>query len=425
MDSIKINGNQNASGPGVLAFTDGPEIVDSFAEAAPSVKESDYILIQTTGPLETDQLQALKDKSVEILAYKGNNVYLCGYKEKTFAPITEDLKDFVTHAEVFHPGYVVEPGLKSGDLEIEAKVNISLHNNVDNESLERITNEIANIANVPTSDLEVKDGIISLTVSKDKLPQLAKIDEVVAMNEVCEPHLLNSVASKIVEAHVPVGENGTIFRGKGQIVCVADTGFDTGDPEACHEAFEDRVVKLFPLGKNRAGKSDDPDGHGTHVCGTVVGRGHMKGELIESPASQASLIVQSVFSGFTQVRDNPPVWQASLSGLDIGYQRLFDDAFIAGARIHTNSWGGASRNGPNAYDSNVAGEIDKYIRNNQELVVLFAAGNEGQDLDSNKGRVDESSLTLEAHAKNWYVSADIVGSFQNSFKLQSSTVMLQ
>ena len=50
----------------------------------------------------------------------------------------------------------------------------------------------------------------------------------------------------------------------------------------------------------------------------------------------------------------------------------FQDAYNGGARIHTNSWGGQD----NEYDS-YAEDIDDFMWNNPEFLVLFAMGNAG------------------------------------------------
>jgi len=39
-----------------------------------------------------------------------------------------------------------------------------------------------------------------------------------------------------------------------------------------HPAFKGRVLKLYPLGK--PGDASDSDGHGTHVCGSLLGDGY-------------------------------------------------------------------------------------------------------------------------------------------------------
>src|SRR5437763_11753172 len=88
-----------------------------------------------------------------------------------------------------------------------------------------------------------------------------------------EAQLGNDVARTILNANVNV--NGTPYRGNGEIVCVADTGFDRGStyPAVIHPAFGSRVANLYSLGRPTTGETDDPDGHGTHVCGSVLGVG--------------------------------------------------------------------------------------------------------------------------------------------------------
>lgn len=99
MYRLVINGNSRADeqivtssfAPGAPPAAPAPT---SFAAPPPPVEESNYILIQTTGPLSAANKQALAQAEVELLSYKGNNIYLCGYKPKTLDPVTQGL-DFV------------------------------------------------------------------------------------------------------------------------------------------------------------------------------------------------------------------------------------------------------------------------------------------------------------------------------------------
>src|SRR5262249_57393617 len=76
--------------------------------------------------------------------------------------------------------------------------------------------------------------------------------------------------------------------------------------------------------------------------------------------------------------DLPPV---GLYGLPDDLESLFDEAYQAGARVHTNSWGGPARddNGNNIagiYTQN-AREVDDFAFTHADMVILFAAGNDG------------------------------------------------
>ena len=50
-----------------------------------------------------------------------------------------------------------------------------------------------------------------------------------------------------MNAHVVL--NGTTFEGEGELVAVADTGFDLGSITNVHPAFTGRVAKLVPFGR--------------------------------------------------------------------------------------------------------------------------------------------------------------------------------
>ena len=97
-----------------------------------------------------------------------------------------------------------------------------------------------------------------------------------------------------------------------------------------HPAFTGRVKKLYALG--RPGKKNDPDGHGTHVAGSVLGDGNSTtlGIKVRGAAPKARLVLQSVLDA-----------DGGLGGLPDGprdavrARRTTTDK----ARVHTNSWG--------------------------------------------------------------------------------------
>ncbi|KAH0602094.1 hypothetical protein MHUMG1_00973 [Metarhizium humberi] len=397
MHRIQINGNSRPDAGAAITAS-----LNDFTGPPPSVATSNYILIQTTGPLGAQQKQALRDKDVEILEYKGEDVYLCGYKPITLEPLISNLKDFVKDAEVYHPDYVVEPDLKTGNDNDEAEVEVALHDNIGDDDMSRVVNDIAAQADIPVANVELHDRKACVKVTKSKLAQLARIDEVKAINEVQTRRLFNNIARIILEAHMLVGTARTAYKGKGQVVCVADTGFDTGSLAGYHEAFRDRVISLHargrPAARGEPGNSDDPDGHGTHVCGSVLGKGvHADEGEIEAPASEAKLIMQSVFDKFNKSRDpDPKSWNAGLGGIGNSYPDLFSGVFQEGATIHTNSWGGP----PQPYVERESARIDSYLWGNKDMTVLFAAGNSGVDIDHNPGHVDPYSLSAQAVSKN-------------------------
>jgi hypothetical protein len=245
-----------------------------------------------------------------------------------------------------------------------------------------VRDHCAAVAGVYPSQVQAGRGKIRLNVAQRRLDALAAIDEVRHIEKFFPPQISNNIARGILNADQTQAA-GTM-RGEGQIVCVCDTGFDRGVTNDVHPAFEGRVVRLYALGRPHA--ATDPNGHGTHVCGSVLGdlTAH-DGTIIRGTAPAARLVMQSVLDP-----------GGGLGGLPIDLHDLFlppyrDD----GARVHTNSWGGAAEG---AYTAN-SSEVDDFVANHRDCVICFAAGNDGKDVDGT-GVVAPGSVGSPATAKN-------------------------
>ncbi|KAH8425912.1 S8 family serine peptidase [Aspergillus melleus] len=326
----------------------------------------------------------------EFVGDESRNIYLCGYEPEDLARIRA--LGFVKHASVYGQDLVIQPGAQSqypSNRKAKKSVDVMLHHDV--ELSDALIQQIADAANANTSAIERHQGKARLHVTQGELSKLAAIDAVRSIKEIYSARLFNNVARGIMNAN-NVTVNGTICKGEGQTVAVADTGFDNGSTTDVHHAFEGRFIKLYPLGRKDASLSDDPDGHGTHVCGSVLGAGHSNIEgKVEGVAPGADLIVQSLLAD-----------DGSLSGIPADLKALFRTPYEDGARVHTNSWG--SGPGPFSLQTQLpytqdSEEIDSFVWNHQDMAVLFAAGNSGTDRDRNGG-VDSRSIGAEAAAKN-------------------------
>ncbi len=174
------------------------------------------------------------------------------------------------------------------------------------------------------------------------------------------------------------------YAGRKQILAMADTGVDSGDLATLIPDLQGAVTSGFAFGL-RSTSWADPMGHGTHVAGLLAGRGSASGGLLRGGAFDAQLIAGSMWSSLVKNMTVP-------SKLSV----LFDQAYQAGARIHSNSWG--SSKDPGAYDDSAV-QVDEWTYNNPDLLVVFAAGNAGADLNKD-GRVDPMSLGTPGTAKN-------------------------
>jgi hypothetical protein len=360
--------------------------------AADSSK-SDYILAQTKEPLTKDQKQQLSAIGVKLLEYVPDNTYICRYEPADLAKVRA--LPFVTWANVYMKGFKVAPalhssnapkvmnlldkqGLPGGAAEDTQLVDVVVHRGVD---VNAVKSEVAAAAGVDASTLQASGGKFRLRVPARRLDKLADIDEVRHIEPVFEKRLWNNVAGPILGADV--AHQRSDVAGEGEVIAVCDTGFDNGDPENPHPAFEGRVLHIYALGRSTTGS--DPDGHGTHVCGSAAGDGTstVLGP-IAGTAPRAKLVVQSVLDA-----------QGGLGGIPAHLGDLFTPPYTEfGARVHSNSWGDDN----NAYTEE-AREVDDFVWNNRDAVVVFAAGNAGKDANGN-GVVDAGSVGSPGTAKN-------------------------
>ena len=161
--------------------------------------------------------------------------------------------------------------------------------------------------------------------------------------------------------------NGTAYQGDGQVVAVADTGFDKGSTSDVHIRPSPAAWPSCTRWADRPARRDDPDGHGTHVCGSVLGDGTSAtmGGAIQGTAPRARLLLQSLIDSV-----------GGLGGIPADLTDLFEPPYgDDGARVHTELLGRRRRRACPTTQS--AREIDDFVWNHPDLVICFAAGNDG------------------------------------------------
>ncbi len=393
MSKITINGVT------VDPLAQGPALAAASLESADAT-DSNYILIQTKKPLSKDMKNKLAKMGVVILEYVPDDTYLCNYSGTDLNQI-RSLSN-VVWANIYMKGFKVSPSLtikpvaapvgERNILDLEAApantldttpkvVDVIFHSNVDAQS---IREKLSAAVHLDVSDLNIMPHKIRLNVQAKYLNDLANIDEVRHVEEVLPMKLHNNIARQILNVEPPPNP-GMTFEGAGQTVAVCDTGFDTGSTTDVHEAFTGRVARLYALGRANA---NDPHGHGTHVAGSVLGDGNSTtlGHTVRGTAPAARLVLQSVLDS-----------GGGLGGLPDDLNDLFQTPYNDDdARIHTNSWG--STLGDGSYNSNSA-EVDEFVWNNPDCVIIFSAGNEGVDRNAN-GVIDPRSITPPGTARN-------------------------
>ncbi|GFF81177.1 hypothetical protein IFM62136_10465 [Aspergillus lentulus] len=368
MNIISINGNS-------LDPESQRPVLQALDLESADASESDYILVQSVEPLSNEQEDELERLGVNIQEYASKNTYLCYFKGSDLESIRR--LSYVSWANIYLDMFVIQSSLKPPPPELRSYLHSLLFQKI--------------VPLKQSTSFYIRMLMLGLhmfaRVQNQYLDGLAAIDVVKGIQPVYPARLFNNRATQILGT--PVEVNGTEYEGEGQVVAVADTGFDKGSTTDTHPAFKNRVKQLYALG--RAGKSDDPDGHGTHVCGSVLGDGFSAtmGGAIRGTAPKASLVVQSLLD-----RNN------NLGGIPTDVGQLFSPPYDTnGARIHTNSWGSSDPRRRQLPYNTSSEEIDRFVWDHQDMVILFAAGNDGIDADRN-GIVDPMQIGAEAAAKN-------------------------
>ncbi|WP_109119245.1 S8 family serine peptidase [Azospirillum sp. TSO22-1] len=216
------------------------------------------------------------------------------------------------------------------------------------------------------------------------LDSLADVVEIAEIGDVGAPRKFDDEVDRIVRL-VPWGTGlACDYTGNGQIVAIADTGVDDTHPDLAPARFVGKV------GLGRPGDTSDPDGHGTHVAGTVLGDGTASNGKLRGAAPAAQLYFQSLLDV-----------NGRLGGLPANLKDLLLPAYDAGARVHNNSWGAFVYTQYSGY----AFQVDAFVQDKRDMLVVIAAGNSGSCQPGNRpfsrpGWVDISSVAAPGTSKN-------------------------
>lgn len=300
MSRITINGVS------IDPLAQGRALAAAGVEPA-DASRSNYILVQSAAPLTDNQKAQLAELGLELQEYVPDDTYLARYLPTDLGPI--QALPFVTWAGVYLKGFKIPPSLRQASPDLAASivpelnvnspsrklrtVDVVLHAGVDPNAT-RLRDAIAAAAKVDPASLRAGNRKVRIRVEQGQLDKLASLDDVRHIEPVPERQLFNNVSRQLLNADT-VTVNGTTYEGEGEIIAVADTGFDRGSTTNVHPAFTGRVNKLYALGRTSPPKSDDPHGHGTHVAGSVLGDGNSAsmGGKIRGTAPKANLVLQS------------------------------------------------------------------------------------------------------------------------------------
>ena len=375
-----------------------------------------YLVAITRAALDAEERRLLQAAGAELLDY----LPVHGYRLR-LTPAAEDSVrslPFVAWLGALPPHLKIEPCLsaRAARPEGDTKLRVIL---ADGEPAGRAVDALLGL--LPLARPSGKDGAwrIAVTVPADRiatvLSRLAGLPEVEAIEQVRPFRLLNQDAVWVHQSFVgpspqqtPVFDRG-IF-GCGQVVGIADSGQDydlcyfrdtvNGPPPVaacllapCPAAAPAPGRRKDILYYNWSGTPTGDDdtcpailgasGHGTHTSGSIAGDTATYADCAgftsagrsggDGQAPGAKLVVQEMGDGLEYLNDRGgTIWN------------LADVAYRSGARIHSDSWGGACHD---IYGSCIPGctmPYDSFARDADlamwtypDLLMVLSAGNAG------------------------------------------------
>lgn len=378
----------------------GPPDVPASLQAEPAKDGISYVLVQFQGPIEQSWPEDLRNLGAELLEYIPDYAYVVRLPANRL-PAMADLPQ-VRWVGPWQPAYRLAP-----DLLALAALAAATEEGEESQQGEPIDLTLLSYPGIDLgvllagiARLGIEPGEPSLSAwgatlrvqaTEDQVASLALLPGVQWIERFVPRQLANDrVQNNWLLQTAPIWNLLELY-GQGQIVAVADSGLDTGNASTVHQDVRGRIAQAFALG--RPGNWSDPNGHGTHVIGSLLGNGvrsgsnpdaHQYAGSAAGSAPEARLVLQSVMDA-----------SGGLGGLPLDLRNLFQPAYDAGARVHSNSWG-APVNG--RYDADSV-NVDRFLWDRKDMTILFAAGNEGMDANNN-GVVDADSLYSPATAKN-------------------------
>lgn len=371
---------------------------------------SRFVLVQFEGPIRTETQDAIRSTGAEVVRYMPDFALLVRADKQQLGAISQ--LPSVRWVGSMRPSWRVEPKiLNSFSGPPSARVQWAVVAQ-QGESVNAIHQLI--LRSFPDVEL-LKGGVndhklVLRTSAGGALALLAAIlehESVAWIEPWIEPHVLNNESIWVVQSGVRnAGDIGTLeypnsapvwahdILGTGQIVAVADSGLTDNDcffsPAPIHQNVAAPGAISVDLTKRKLiaynwfpgaadGDSGDPaiGYHGSHVAGSVQG---------DNSANLSTATAASHDSGDGMAPNAKLIFQdiggvADLAGIPLDLRDMFAQAYAAGARVHTNSWGSGVEG---IYTSDSQAVDDYNYRMGQDMLILFAASNDGAGVNGDK-----------------------------------------
>ena len=320
----------------------------------------------------------LSESGLEIVGYLPPTAYIVEAKKEVMAAYCA-ANDVLYCAEYL-------PEYKS-----PSKLSTKLLSATSNEIMLRLTSEkrLAEIkAFLETNDVtNIRElcsnpPILTAVVSFSLIEKLKKHSGVLRLETPGDPQLSNFAARRADMLNIDPAQETFGLKGKGQTIGIVDTGLDGGIYNM-HPDFDSPTRKIRGAIVSSSTKTSwqDDNGHGTHVAGSAAGAGTSSGGAYAGVAPQADLFILNIQNQGSSV-------------LLPAYTDLFN-VYTSGVHVINNSWGDSD---PDTYGAYTAYSelLDNLIYNNQDLLLVFAAGNNNESFSY----ANNCTISPQASSKN-------------------------
>ncbi|HEU4387597.1 MAG TPA: S8 family serine peptidase, partial [Blastocatellia bacterium] len=386
---IKINGyvidttNPNATYDKLPSDMRQPDLAQLLSlRAAP---RGGLYIVQFAGPVQDAWLDSFKDNGAEIVSYLASNAYVirAGGDAASMLPGLFRLNRFVQFMGDYEPGFRLSPELqalreKAPDLSVDITVQV-----IDGAGAEQTVDSLASMATSFAGSYQILNyRNVWLTVPASRLSDIARLDDVFAVEGRYEKRLLDEAQGQIVAGNL----SGNSPTGPGYLTFLAQKGFTSSQ-------FGSFVVEVVDDCTSLTGHPDLPSSriafqnNPTGQTGAQGGHGFLNSNIIGGFNSGTGSAVEDAL-GFNYGLGIAPfarMGTTAIFGSGSATPNSWEStAYGQGARVSSNSWGFTTSTGAPIpdYDSN-SQTYDALVRDAQtgaglqQLTIVFAAGNDG------------------------------------------------
>lgn len=361
-------------------------------------------IVQFVGPIKDEWLDAVAATGATPIQYISNNAYLLWADDASRSQLSglANEKAFVQFTAVYQPYFKLGNSFSPDQLL-----------NADSNRLVKVVVQMVQHSNQYATEKFVLDTAVSvetawepilnfqnatITINSNDIPKLAAQPDVYWIGEWFDRELFDEVQGQIIANHV-TGNNPsgpgylTWLNSKGfssnpadyPIVDIVDDGIGNGsvnsnDPTLHQLGSTSNPTRLaYVANCTSASNGAGPDGHGHINVSIAGGYDTRSGFPFRDPNGYQRGLGINPYGRFAGTRIFAPGFNLSnCGGTDTGLIKRSQDN---GALILSNSWGCAScasqyDSSSQAYDRGVR-DGDTSQSGNQQLTILFAAGNSG------------------------------------------------